>query len=205
MKNKIGRLNSVTYLIFGIVCLLMGIILIINPDFTLTGLCSVVGAVLIVAGVILMILYFAKAGYRDHESADFAVTTCMILGGILILIRKEDISSIFPQFLAVFVLLSGVLKMQQAMDLVGYKNEAWLWHFLIGLIVVVLCGLVLIMPTADWFQSRDRVPLYMCILLAADGAVSIFCLIHATACKNQYRKEHPEEFVEVIDEKKKED
>lgn len=199
MKNKFGRFNGVTILIMGIVCLIMGIILMINPKFTLTGLCSVVGAVLLVLGVILLILYFAKGEYRNHQSSDFAVTMSMILGGIMVMVRKEDISDIFPQFLAVFLMLSGILKMQQAMDLVGFKNESWLGHFVIGLLILILSGLVLVIPDAGWFNEKDRVPLYICILLIADGALSILCLIHATARKNQYRKQHPEEFVEVIE------
>lgn len=202
MKNKFGRFNGVTYLILGIVSLLMGIILMINPNFTLTGLCSVVGAVLLIVGVIVLLLYFAKAEYKNLQSSDFAVTMCMILGGILVMVRKEDISDIFPQFFSIFLMLSGIMKMQQAMDLMGIKSSAWLGHFVIGSVMVLLSGLVLIMPEADWFVGKDRIPLYLCILLIADGVFSIACLIDATAKKNQYRKLHPEEFVEVIEDKK---
>ncbi len=201
MKHKVGRLNGVTNLILGIVTLLMGIILLINPEFKLTGLCSVVGTVLLVVGVVLLILYFGKAEYKNHQSADFAVTVCMILGGMLVMIRKEDISDIFPQFLAIFLMLSGVLKMQQAMDLFGMKEESWLGHFIIGLVIAVLSGLVVVMPEADWFTARDRIPMYICILLIVDGVCSIGCLLHATAKKNTYRKFHPEEYAKVIEEK----
>lgn len=203
MKNKVGRLNGVTSLIMGIVTLIMGIILMINPKFTLTGLCSVVGAVLLVVGAVLLILYFGKGEYKNLQSSDFSVTVCMILGGIFVMVRKEDISDIFPQFLAIFIMLSGVLKMQQAMDLFGMKNESWIGHIIIGALLTVLSGLVLLMPEADWFTARDRVPMYICILLIADGALSIGCLLHATAVKNRYRKLHPEEFVEEIEDKKK--
>lgn len=203
MKNKVGRLNGVTNLIMGIVTLLMGIILIINPEFKLSGLCSVVGTVLLIAGVVLLLLYFGKAEYKNPQSSDFMVTVCMILAGILVMVRKDDISDIFPQFLAIFIMLSGVLKMQQAMDLFGMKQESWIGHFIIGLVIAILSGLVVMMPEADWFMARDRVPMYICILLIADGALSIGCLLHATARKNAYRKLHPEEFVEAIEEKEK--
>lgn len=201
MRNKFGRLNAVSYLILGVVSLIMGIILIINPKFTLTGLCSVVGAVLLIAGAIMMILYFAKAEYKNHQSAEFAVTLFMVLAGIFVMVRKEDISDIFPQFLAAVVLVSGIFKMQQAMDLVGMQDKAWSRHFIIGLVIVVLSGIVLVMPDAAWFREKDRVPLYLCILLIADGMLSIGCLLHATNSKRQYRKAHPDEFVEVIEEK----
>lgn len=201
MKGKFGRLNGVTSLIMGIVTLLLGIILIINPSFTLTGLCSVIGAVLLILGVILLILYFAKAEYRNHQSADFAVTVFMILASIFIMVRKEDISKIFPQFVAVYLIFSGVLKLQNSMDLVGMKDDSWLWHFIIGLVIVMASGIVLLIPDASWFNEKDRVPLYLCILLVADGLLSIIMLIHVTAKRNSYRKLHPEEFVEVIEEK----
>lgn len=200
MKNRFGRLKGVTSLIMGIVTLLLGVILIINPELTLTGLCSVVGAVLVICGVILMIMYFARAEYRNHQSSDFIVTACMILAGILLLIRKEDISRIFPQFVAIYLMFSGVLKLQGAMDLVGMKEESWLGHLIAGLIIIVAGGIVLIIPDAAWFQSKDIVPVYLCILLAVDGAASIVTLIHVTARRNRYRKLHPEEFVEVIEE-----
>lgn len=201
MKNKFGRLNAVTYLILGVVSLIMGIILIINPKFTLTGLCSVVGAVLLIAGTIMMILYFAKAEYKNHQSAEFAVTLFLILAGIIVMVRKEDISDIFPQFLALVVLISGVFKMQQSMDLVGMQDMAWSRHFLIGLVIVVLSGIVLVIPDAAWFRAEDRIPLYLCILLIVDGFLSIGCLLHATQRKKQYQKMHPDEFVEVIEDK----
>lgn len=193
MKNKVGRLNGVTNLIMGIVTLLMGILLIINPEFKLTGLCSVVGAVLLVTGVVLLILYFGKGEYKNLQSSDFAVTVCMILGGILVMVRKEDISDIFPQFLSICLIISGVLKMQQAMDLFGMQQSSWLGHFIVGLLITVCSGLVVIMPQADWFTARDRVPLYICVLLIVDGGAGIGCLLHATAVKNRYRKLHPEE------------
>lgn len=199
MKNKIGRLNGVTSLIMGIVTLLLGIILIINPKFTLTGLCNVVGAVLLILGVILLILYFAKAEYRNHQSSDFAVTVFMMLISVFLLVRQEDISSVFPQFIAAYLVFSGVLKLQSSMDLVGLKEGSWIWHFVIGLIIIVAGGMVLLIPDAKWFTAKDRVPLYLCILLIADGLLSIIMLIHVTARRNHYRKLHPEEFVEVIE------
>lgn len=201
MKNKFGRLNGVTSLIMSIVSLLMGVILMINPTFTLTGLCSVVGAVLVVAGAVMLILYFGKAEYTNLQSADFAVTVCMIFAGILVMVRKEDISDIFPQFLAIFLVLSGIMKMQQAMDLFAMKENSWSAHFGIGMLISLLSGAVLVWPTADWFTAKDSVPLYMCILLVTDGILSIICLIHATAKKNQYRKLYPEKFAERIEEK----
>lgn len=203
MKNKVKRLSGVSYLIMGIVSLLMGIILIVNPDFTLTGMCSVVGTVILIEGVIMLILYFARQEYKNHQSSDFMVNVTMILVGIFVLIRKEDISDIFPQFLAIFIVLSGIIKMQQAMDLVGMQDASWFWHFMVGLGIVILSGLVLMMPEADWFTESDRVPLYVCILLVADGILSVVCLIHATARKIVYRKLHPEEFVEAIEDNKK--
>lgn len=200
MKNRFGRLKGITSLIMGIVTLLLGIILIINPELTLTGLCSMVGAVLVICGVILLILYFAKAEYRDHQSADFTITACMILIGILLLVRKEDISRIFPQFVALYLVFSGVLKLQGAMDLVGMKVESWIAHFVTGLAIIIAGGIVLLIPDAAWFNSDDIVPLYLCILLTVDGAASMISLLHVTAKRNRYRRQHPEEFVEEIEE-----
>ena len=201
MKNKFGRLNGLTYLLMGVVCVLIGVILIINPTLTLISFCSVVGAALAVIGVILLILYFARQGYKDDESADFVVTMCMILGGILVMVRKENISEIFPQFLAVFVMLSGVIKMQNAMDLVGIGDSSWAIHFVMGLIIVILSGLVLIFPRAEWFVGDDRVPMYVCVVMIADGALSIFSILHVTLRKNSYKKKHrKQEIVEVSEE-----
>lgn len=199
MKGKVGRLNGVSSLIMGIVTIIMGIILLINPEFTLTGLCTVVGTVLMIAGAVMLILYFAKAEYMNHDSSDFAVTITLFLAGLLIMIRKKDISDIFPQFVAIFILVSGVLKMQQAMDLLSIGEGAWGTHFLIGIVIVILSGIVLIFPDAAWFKGDDKIPVYMCILLVLDGICSIICLIHATVKKNQYREKHPSVEGEAIE------
>ena len=201
MKNKVGRLSGVTNLILGIVSLLVGIILIINPKFTLTGLCSVVGTVLLVLGVIMTILYFGKGDYKDFSSSGFTINITIFLAGLLILIRKESISSFFPQFLAIYIMISGVMKMQQSMDLLGMKDSSWSMHFLLGLIVVILSGVVLIWPEAGLFTAKDRVPMYICILLIADGLLSIISLFHSTMCKKKFQKAHPEMFEVMIDER----
>lgn len=201
MKNRFGRLNGVTSLIMGIVTLLLGIILIINPELTLTGLCSMIGTVLVICGAILLILYLGRQEYRNHESTDFAVTMCMILAGILLLVRKEDISRIFPQFVAIYLVFDGILKLQGAMDLAGMKAGSWVAHFVAGIVIVLAAGIVLVIPEAGWFRSEDIVPLYLCILMTADGVVSIVALLHLTAKRNSYRRQHPEEFVEEIEDR----
>lgn len=202
MKNKIGRPNTISYVCLGIVSLIIGVILITNSKFTLTGLCSVFATMLILSGAIMMVRYFLKAEYQNHQSSEFAMSLFMILTGVVVMVRKEDIGAVFPQFLAIYVMLSGVLKMQQAMDLLGIKDEMWTGHFFIGLFIVILSGIVLLFPEAAWFKAKDRIPLYLCILLIVDGILNLGCLVHANNRKKRYLKTQPDESRDAIEDKK---
>ena len=126
--------------------LLIGILLFINPISFTSGILLGVGVVLLAFGVVCLIRYFraepVQAALEQNLSKGLIV---LLLGGFLAF-QTERAISLFPlltHLYGVAILIVGVVKFQQGVDLLRLKLKYW---FLAGInaVMAILFALIIL-------------------------------------------------------------
>ncbi|MDO4287242.1 MAG: DUF308 domain-containing protein [Eubacteriales bacterium] len=129
-------LLSVGYLALGTAMLLM-------PDFFLTVVCYVVGALLIAYGVINII-----GCIRKHMMQVFIImASVVVMGvGVFVITRPRAIISILPIIFGIILLLDGVLNIRHGIGLRRFGAPGSITVMILGLITVIFGAVILFHP-----------------------------------------------------------
>ncbi len=130
-------------LLMGVLYILLGIVALVIPETMERMLGFLIGVVLIIAGAVSMISYLLRDAHQNYYHNDFLHGLLGILLGIVVLYKVDIIISLIPFLLGTLVLVSGLSKLQDVIDLKRLEYGNWIFMLVLALINVVL-GLVLI-------------------------------------------------------------
>lgn len=130
-------------LLMGVLYILLGIVALVIPETMERLLGFLIGVVLIIAGAVSMISYLLRDAHQNYYHNDFLHGLLGILLGIVVLYKVEIIISLVPFLLGTLVLVSGLSKLQDVIDLKRLEYGNWIFMLVLAIINVVL-GLILI-------------------------------------------------------------
>lgn len=162
------------YITISVIMLVLGLVLLIWPEMSLSILCYLIGAMLIIGGVVKLVGYFSKDLYRLAFQFDLAFGILSILLGIVFIAHPEHIISILPIVMGIFVLVEGVLRIQTAMDAKTFGLSTW-WMMIILAIATSGCGLLLIFKP---FESAVAMMMLLGVTLLIDGVQNLWVAIY---------------------------
>lgn len=158
-----------TYFIIAAIYLLMGIILTIWPGFMAGVITTVLGVVSIVIGIIRLIEYFTGDRYAAIFKYDMVIGILFIGFGLFALIWPGVIVSILPVIFGIFLIVSSLIKLQNAVDLKRLGYDRW-WSVLIMGLVSVILGIVVI---CNPFRAVKLLIRFIGIFFMIDGITSL--------------------------------
>ncbi len=165
--------------------ILLGLVLVIWPDATKMAVSYLIGAALVVLGVIQVVRYFVYEVRLDLFRYDF-VSGLILLGvGVFLLMRPEIIVGFLPVLLGMAIVIDGAVKIQQSMDLlrVGYRH--W-WLVLLLAVLALAAGVVLLVNP---FEAASTLVLMIGIVLIYDGVTDIWTISRVSGRLRQMRAE----------------
>ncbi len=108
-----------------------------------------IGAVLVIVGIIFIVRYFVTDAYKNMNAYGFSSGTLLVILGICALLRAEAIGIVFDLVLGVSVLLMGIIILQHSLDLKRMSDFMWVVA-LISSLLAVACGVIMILkPSPD--------------------------------------------------------
>lgn len=129
-----------------IVYLVLGLILFFRPGTALVTIVDILAIMLAIMGVVSLVTYFAR---KD------AVADGGLVKGVLYLVLAAVIHfgagfiiSIIPFIMGVLVIISGIVKLQKAMDLMKIKANGYVPILVISILSLVLGLIILLNPFA---------------------------------------------------------
>lgn len=143
LKERLRDLRSSSVLP-ALLCLVYGIVLIIWPDISSNFICYAIGAAIMLVGIIFVIRYIRKDLVRDFYRKDLVIGLIAISLGLVALLRVELIKGLIPTILGFVVLFSGIVKLQNAIDMFRMQYKYW-FVILIFALLNVGFGILLIM------------------------------------------------------------
>lgn len=130
-------------LLMGALYILLGIVALVIPETMERLLGFLIGVVLIIAGAVSMISYLLRDAHQNYYHNDFLHGLLGILLGIVVLYKVDIIISLVPFLLGTLVLVSGLSKLQDVIDLKRLEYGNWILMLVLAVINIML-GLILI-------------------------------------------------------------
>lgn len=152
----------------------IGAFFILKPGVAIETLCKICGVFFLVYGFIRILGYFSKDLFQLAFQFDFAMGLFSMVMGVLLLFRVERAVLMFADFIALFIIIDAVFKLQTALDARKFGLERW-WIILMISILVASVGVCLTLLPAQTTKFLIRLlGLNMCL----DG-----CLNFWVVCK----------------------
>lgn len=158
------------FILVSVLYLILGIILIIWPATSLTVVCYVLGAIMILYGLLQVVRYFSLDKEFRIFKLDLFIGIVSLVFGIFTLVSPGMIISILPVIVGIFFLVEAVIKIQNAVELNRAGFDNWWLVLLVGILVAALGVLLLINP----FAAMTTFVMVIGICLIVDSAASIW-------------------------------
>ena len=172
-----------------IIYILFGLAIEFVPQFKEIYIIYIAGAIFVVFGIIIIVKYFLTGSYRDIGKYGFSAGVLCVLIGAMLLVRTSEIVAYFSLFLGICILLTAVIKLQNAVDLKSIHNAGWFIFLLIALAFLAVAILVILNPGGRVSQYKNAIY----YLLIADGVIDLISPIYLVFAIRASRRIRPAE------------
>lgn len=123
---------------------IMGIILLVYPETTARTLCYVVGIAGVVIGIFTVLAYLFRDVQKNYYRNDFILGMVEVALGAFVLYKADLIIALIPFLLGILVVISGISKLQNCIDVRRMNYGSGLVFFIMAMVNIVI-GVVLVM------------------------------------------------------------
>lgn len=160
-------------ILLAVIFIALGIVLILWPGATMKTICYLLAAMLLAIGVVSLINYLRKDISGIIYRYDLVVGLCAILGGILVIVKVDKLADLIPAVLGFLVTMSGIMKMQNSVDMLRLGHGTWHVAFAMA-IVNIVAGIVLLMNP---FEAAQILIMCLGIALVYSGITDLYVTI----------------------------
>ena len=160
-------------ILLAVIFIALGIVLILWPGATMKTICYLLAAMLLAIGVVSLINYLRKDISGIIYRYDLVVGLCAILGGILVIVKVDKLTDLIPAVLGFLVTMSGIMKMQNSVDMLRLGHGTWHVAFAMA-IVNIVAGIVLLMNP---FEAALILIMCLGIALVYSGITDLYVTI----------------------------
>lgn len=152
--------------------LLIGIVLLIDPDRFTRAALFLVGLVLLIAGAVCVVRYLVSKPERAAGEKNLAIgLACLLIGGIFIF--RDGIFPSLTHIYGIALLIVGAVKSQQGIDRLRLHVPFWYVPLLNGILALVASVLILIDP----FRTAEMLWRIVAIVLIAEAVLDLVTII----------------------------
>jgi len=156
--------------------LIVGILLLISPTGFTRGILMVSGALLAVLGLWSVIRYFRTEAAAAAREQTLARGLAMLLIGLFALLQADWLLGIFPVLTVLYgaaSLLTGLYKVQRAVDIRRLGLGDGLWPAVSALATLVFSAIILLNP----FATVNALWVFTGLVLVGEAALDILSCI----------------------------
>lgn len=172
---KLMKTAKIGYVIMSLLFCLLGIMLIVIPDFSVSVIAGIFGILLMLFGVVKIIGYFSKDLFRLAFQYDLAFGLLLIVLGIVTILKVENVMVFISIVLGIYVLADGLLKIQIALDSRIFGIRRW-WTILISAVATGVIGCILIIRPSE---SAGILVILFGVCLLAEGILNLITVLVA--------------------------
>lgn len=167
-----------------VIFIALGLLLLFVPQIKPVYIAYVLSIAFVVVGIIWIVQYFLTESYRNINRYGFSAGTLFVILGICAMLKAEVISGYFLLCMGILILVMGVVKLQNALDLKALKDSTW--KAVLGLaLAVIICAVIVIMNP---FRKTEDLARFTYIIMVADGIFSIISMLCLAIRLKKYEK-----------------
>jgi len=168
-RTKFSKdLGMIFTLLLPVIYVVLGVLLLFVDGISTKVFANLFGAAAIVFGAALIILYFMRRSYLDMHAYGFSIGAFAVVLGICIIIKSEDIANSLSVLLNLCIMLTAIIKAQNAIQLKFVGSILWIPVLCISGAFLVCTVLIAINPFKE-LSTRDT---FTYIVLICDGIAS---------------------------------
>lgn len=147
MKEFINELKW-NKILYGAILVVVGLILFLFPNQISSVISMVVGLFFLFMGLVVIVSYLTKRVEMVFGSNRLVIGAAFIALGIFVMIRSDFVVSVIPFILGLIVLISGVNKLQNFIDLKRLESDGGIVTLVFAILNIAF-GVVLIINPFD--------------------------------------------------------
>ena len=169
------RTAKIGYIAVSSALCLLGIMLIVFPEFSTALLGMICGITLTLFGIVKLIGYFSKDLYRLAFQYDLIFGTILIAVGIVTLVNPGSVLNFICIANGLIILADGISKIRIAAESKRFGINQW-WLILASAIITGIFGLILMFRPAE---SRRIMMILLGVTLILEGILNFITVITA--------------------------
>lgn len=132
-------------ILFSLASIVIGILMFFYPSQIINVVCIVLASILFVLGARYLLEYRRNNEISNFYRYELVAGIALILGGIVVLCCMKLILSFITYLIAIIIIISGLMKVENALDLKKMGNN-WIPLMVFAIICIMLGISVLMMP-----------------------------------------------------------
>lgn len=128
----------------GVIGLIAGIFLLFWPMKSLTFICKIFGAGLLLYGIPTILLFFFNKNKTGSSALFFVIGILAALFGIWILITPESLITLIPTIIGIAIIIDSAFNIAAAMHISRQEGGRWKLSLTFAILTILL-GLILIL------------------------------------------------------------
>ena len=168
-KNPPSKEFGEIFMLFlPITYIVLGALLLFVPQMNTVVMAQMLGALMVLVGAAIVIRYFVRKSYLEPGSYGFSVGAFAVVLGIVCIIRSDAVGESLTVFLDLCIMLTAIIKLQNAIQLFFMKSKFWIPVLVVSLLFIGCTVVIAINPFADETVQAT----FTHIVLLCDGIVS---------------------------------
>lgn len=182
-------------MITSVICVLLGGVLIFFPQAVNEMIAYLLAAVMFIVSVIEFYNYFKKNIEASFYRNDLVYAVLALVVAIILLAKRDIIISLVPVVLGSLIIISGVKKLQNGLDLLRLKLDGWKSLMILAAINIIF-GIVMVICA---LETAKVITVLIGIGLAYSGLSDIFAMIRISKVANRALGDETEDDLVSID------
>lgn len=194
MEGLLKKIKT-NVVVSSVLCVILGLVLVLRPGLSMRIVCTAVGVVLIVSGVMRMIAYFTARDGSLYSQANLIFGIVLTVVGIWIVMKPDKVMAIIPIIVGIVIAIHGLHNLQQALELWRGKYDRWWVALILGVLTVGFGVLLVCRP----FAAIDTVVMLIGFFLIYDGLSNVWIVSRISKNAKMMKQEMEAVDIEIVE------
>lgn len=181
ISERYTKAAKTGYIAMSAILGVIGIMLIVVPDFSAVLAARICGGTLAAFGIFKLIGYFSKDLYRLAFQYDLAFGILLLSIGAVMLIRPGKAIHFICAMMGVYILADGLMKIQISIDAKRFGLRSWVYILITAFFACIAGLLMLFRPD----NGARILTILLGISLLSEGVLNLLTAITAVKLRNK--------------------
>lgn len=195
-EKKKSLFSTAVVSLIAAISILVAVLILFVPQIEVKDICYFICGFVVILGIYMIVRYFMTGGYERLNEYGFSEGVLFVLLGICGLVSAERIAVSFLTALGLLLLLSGVIKLQYALDLKCMEDRAWAGFFAVTIVLLGFSVSVILNPFGDMEFYQN----YTAAILLVDGIVETGNIVYLNLRTRTYQEQGTEKKTDDFEE-----